>query len=57
MTEYHSNILRVLSVLLILMVLYIHMYYTEGSGNLVILENMIGGGFSTVAVPIVLSDF
>lgn len=52
MSEYLSNKIRVLSALLILMVLYIHMYYTEGSGNLFILENIVGGGFCSVAVPL-----
>lgn len=52
MTEYISTKIKVLSALLILMVLYIHMYYTEAAENLLVLQKIVGGGLCSVAVPL-----
>lgn len=54
MTEYLSRKIRILSAISIIMVLYIHMYYTEGSYMpiLLIIEGAIGQGICTVAVPL-----
>lgn len=52
MTDYLSNKIRILQALLILMVLYIHTYYTEAGANMQILQNILGGGFCSVAVPL-----
>lgn len=54
MTEYLSRKIKILSAISIIMVLYIHMYYTEGSSMpiLRIVEGSIGQGICTVAVPL-----
>ena len=54
MTAYLSYKLRNLSALLILMVIYIHMYYSEGESmyTLTTIEGIIGGGICRVAVPL-----
>ena len=52
MTEYVSDKIKLLSALLILMVVYIHMYYTEADGNLLVLQKIVGGGICSVAVPL-----
>lgn len=61
MTPYLSDKLRNLSALAILMVLYIHMYYTEGAmmPTLLIIEQFVGSGICSVAVPLfyVISGF
>ena len=53
MTEYLSHKIRILSALSILMVLYIHMYYSEmGGASLQTVEGIVGGGLCSVAVPL-----
>lgn len=54
MTDYLSHKIRNLSALLILMVIYIHMYYREGEfmPTLNVIEGIIGGGICRVAVPL-----
>jgi len=54
MTTYLSNKFRNLSAVSILMVLYIHMYYTEGETmqSLGLFESVIGKGLCLVAVPL-----
>lgn len=54
MTAYLSKKIRILSAISILMVLYIHMYYTEGSEMpaLRIVEDSIGQGLCLIAVPL-----
>lgn len=53
MTQYLSEKLRNLSAVSILMVLYIHMYYVEGTSMVTLgrLEKFIGSGICSVAVP------
>lgn len=54
MTPYLSDKLRVLSAISIILVIYIHMYYAEGSAmiNLNLIEGIIGNGFCLLAVPL-----
>lgn len=54
MTEYLSSKLRNLSAVAILMVIYIHMFYREGTEmpSLMFVEKTIGSGFCSVAVPL-----
>lgn len=54
MNEYLSRKLKLLSAFSIVMVLYIHMYYTEGAHmpTLNLIESSIGGGFNRTAVPL-----
>lgn len=54
MTKYLSEKLRNLSAVSILMVLYIHMYYVEGTSMVTLgrLEKFIGAGICSVAVPL-----
>lgn len=54
MTLYLSNKIRNLSSVSILMVIYIHMYYTEGSSmsRLNFIEHFMGSGLCSVAVPL-----
>ena len=61
MTPFLSDKLRNLSALAILMVLYVHMYYTEGATmpTLLSIEQFVGSGICSVAVPLfyVISGF
>lgn len=54
MKSYTSTKIRKLSALSILMVIYIHMYYTEGHTMryLSFVEGFIGGGLCKIAVPL-----
>lgn len=54
MNEYLSRKLKLLSAFSIVMVIYIHMYYTEGAHmpTLNLIESSIGGGFNRTAVPL-----
>lgn len=54
MNEYLSLKLKVLSSISIVMVLYIHMFYTEGIGmkTLSFIEDIIGDGICRIAVPL-----
>lgn len=54
MNEYLSKKLSFLSAVLILMVLFIHSYYTEGAQfqTLLFIENTIGSGICSIAVPL-----
>lgn len=54
MNQYLSDKLRNLSAVAILMVLYIHMFYTEGNSmpSLLAIERFIGSGICSVAVPL-----
>ena len=54
MNQYLSDKLRNLSAVAILMVLYIHMFYTEGNSMplLLAIERFIGSGICSVAVPL-----
>lgn len=53
MNQYLSDKIRVLSLLSIVLVVYIHTYYTEGEAmpTLSWLERLIGGGICRMAVP------
>lgn len=54
MNQYLSDKLRNMSAVAILMVLYIHMFYTEGNAmpSLMAIERFIGSGICSVAVPL-----
>lgn len=54
MTAYMSDKLRVLSFLSIILVIYIHMFYTEGTDmpGLNIVESFWGQGICLLAVPL-----
>lgn len=54
MTPYLSRKIKVLSAVAILMVIYIHMYYTEGEGmcGMRMLTGLVGSGMCSVAVPL-----
>ncbi len=54
MTPYLSDKLKVLSFVSIIMVIYIHTYYTEGENyaTLLFIENLIGGSIARIAVPL-----
>lgn len=54
MNQYLSDKIKVLSFISIIFVLYIHTYYTEGINYkyLSFIENCIGGGIATIAVPL-----
>lgn len=53
MTPYLSDKIKVLSFICILMVIYVHTYYTEGEGMACFsfFSSLIGGGLCRVAVP------
>ena len=54
MNQYLSDMLRNMSAVAILMVLYIHMFYTEGNAmpSLLAIERFIGSGICSVTVPL-----
>lgn len=54
MTKYLSDKIRNLSAFSILLVIYIHMYYTEGETmpTLMAIERFVGSGICSIAVPL-----
>ena len=54
MNQYLSQKIRILSSIAIIMVIYIHAFYTEGADMAVLskIQNIIGGHFCLVAVPL-----